>query len=184
MRGAESGSCSPRGLGLLTHLPENPLFPPKCALLAPRTYPCLATSSPSSERTRKRVLFVAGGACQRHGSSFTRRLLWGWCPQGQAWMRSVPAVGMVCCCVSRLAAAPRNSAIRQHLALPCFFQRVLRLLSPLIASGVLLGFLPLCSSLSQLDSLPFSAARWNHCLWNACLLLLLQAKHVSRELVF
>lgn len=182
MRGAKLGSCSPRGLGLLTHLPENPLSPPKCALLAPRTYPCLATSSPSSERTRKRVLFVAGGVCQRHGSSFTRRLLWGWCPQGQAWMKSVPAMDMVCCCGSGLAAAPRNSAIRQHLALP--FQTVLCLLSPLIASGVFLGFLPLLLSLSQLESLPFSAAPWNHCLWNACLLLLLQAKHVSRELVF
>lgn len=183
MRGAESGSCSSRGLGLLTHLPENPLSSEVCSACS-KNLPLLSHIQSLFRKNKKSVLFVAGGACQRHGSSFTRRLLWGWCPQGQAWMRSVPAVGMVCCCVSRLAAAPRNSAIRQHLALPCFFQRVLCLLSPLIASGVLLGFLPLCSSLSQLESLPFSAARWNHCLWNACLLLLLQAKHVSRELVF
>lgn len=62
MRGAESGDLAPQEASgcLLTFLKITSLL--QSAPLAPRTHPCLAKSSPSSERKRKRVLFVAGGA--------------------------------------------------------------------------------------------------------------------------
>lgn len=93
---------------LLSHLPENHLSFPKCAPLAPRTHPCLATSSPSAQRERKGNSCVASRA---HGKGmafkFTSGPIHGLCRPRWALMRSVPGMG---CCVCLVAEAPWRAA--------------------------------------------------------------------------